>query len=289
MKKHMVVLFLILLSSCRNSEREHITLLLEQWQDKEILFPTNSVYTVYGRDTIDFAIHNNWKILTYVDSVGCTSCKLQLTAWKELMNEFDSLYPDSVQFIFFFHPRDEKEVYKTMIIDKFNYPVCIDKEDSLNKLNNFPSDIAFQTFFLDKDDRVKVIGNPIHNFKIRELYLKIIKKEPIVRFDDVEKFITEISVDSSSLFLGAFNWEHEQKAMFTLRNVGNNPLVIDAVSTSCGCAKVKFDRKPIAPGGSAYIDVIYRAEHSGYFDKSITVHCNVKSSPIMLRITGNAE
>ena len=37
------------------------------------------------------------------------------------------------------------------------------------------------------------------------------------------------------------------------------------------------------------LNVIYKAEHPEYFDKTITVYCNVETSPIVLRITGNAE
>ena len=41
-------------------------------------------------------------------------------------------------------------------------PVCIDIDDQLNKLNKFPADITFQTFLLDKDNKVAVLGNPVH-------------------------------------------------------------------------------------------------------------------------------
>ena len=32
--------------------------------------------------------------------------------------------------------------------------------------------MMFQTFLLDKDNKVVVIGNPIHNLKVRDLYLQ---------------------------------------------------------------------------------------------------------------------
>ena len=32
----------------------------------------------------------DYKVVTYIDSVGCTSCKLQLPRWKLFMQEVDS-------------------------------------------------------------------------------------------------------------------------------------------------------------------------------------------------------
>jgi hypothetical protein len=43
--------------------------------------------------------------------------------------------------------------------DKFTYPVCFDEQDELNRLNRFPSDMTFQTFLLDKENKVVAIGN----------------------------------------------------------------------------------------------------------------------------------
>ena len=53
--------------------------------------------------------------------------------------------------------------------------MCVDVDNRFNKLNNFPADMTFQTFLLDKNNKVVAIGNPIHNLKVRELYLKIIQ------------------------------------------------------------------------------------------------------------------
>lgn len=64
--------------------------------------------------------------------------------------------------------------------DNFDKPICMDQSDRLNELNHFPADGRFQTFLLDKDNKVVVIGNPIHNPNIRELYLKeITGKQPV--------------------------------------------------------------------------------------------------------------
>ena len=202
------------------------------------------------------------------------------------MNTIDSLRPDSVQFLFFFFPKRGAEIYQSLLADRFKYPVCIDEEDSFNKLYSFPS---FQTFLLDKDNKVKAIGNPVHNPKIKELYMKILMGEETTGTNEGINLMTEVSIDSTSLYLGNFDWEKEQKVVFTLKNTGDNTLVIDAVSTSCGCTKVEYDKEPVRPGGSVDLHVSYKAEHPEHFNKTITVYCNTKASPLLLKIMGNAE
>lgn len=54
-------------------------------------------FTRYGRDTIQAGIINSkYSIITYVDSVGCTSCKLALNRWLKFMAELDTITKSSV-------------------------------------------------------------------------------------------------------------------------------------------------------------------------------------------------
>ena len=111
MKYYFIFLLLSFLTGCKESEKEKIARLVKEWDGKEISFPPHSVFTIQGKDTIDFSFADaEYKIVTYVDSVGCTSCKLQLPRWKEFMHEVDSLVQGKVPFVFYFHPKDVKEV-----------------------------------------------------------------------------------------------------------------------------------------------------------------------------------
>ena len=164
---------LLLFSSCQNSPQEHITQLVEEWQGKEVRFPENPVFTRQLSDTVDYRIpETEYKVLVYVDSIGCTSCKLQLPQWKEFIAYVDSVSGGKIPFLFFFQSKDNKELRYILKRDNFRLPVCVDSQNEFGKLNRFPSEQMFQTFLLDKDNRVKVIGNPIHNLSVKELYLK---------------------------------------------------------------------------------------------------------------------
>ena len=66
--------------------------------------------SVQAKDTVDFPINNaDYKIVAYVDSVGCMSCKLQLPRWKDFISEIDSLTGHFIPFVFYFHPKDIKD------------------------------------------------------------------------------------------------------------------------------------------------------------------------------------
>lgn len=285
-----IMVLLILFSSCQNKTKNHVIQLVREWEGKEIQFPPNSVFTIQGKDTIKHSGDNcDYKIVTYIDSIGCTSCKLQLQNWKDFILKMDSLNHDKVSFLFYFYPKDKSELRFIFQRDSFEYPICLDENDSFNKLNHFPSDMTFQTFLLNRNNKVLAIGNPIHNPKIRELYVKIIRGESIAIENESKDIKTEVATDKVSILLGVFDWQKEQKAIFTLKNIGDNPLVIQYVATSCGCTTVAYSKEPALPGKEIDLEVVYKAEHPEHFDKTITVYCNAETSPLVLKISGDAK
>lgn len=279
---------LVVFCSCQNTRKDEITMLIKEWEGKEIVFPSNLEFTIQGRSKVKPLDENtDYKIVTYVDSMGCTSCKLRLLLWKKLIFEVDSLSNFSVSFYFFFHPKKRSELYSILRRDDFIYPVCIDEKDTFNKLNHIPGNDQFQTFLLDRNNKVVAIGNPTNNLKVKELYVKIIKG---LALENKEKDIrTKVNVDESTVSLGNLDWQKEQKVTFSLKNVGNELLVIEGVDTSCGCTTVEYKKEPIRSGENLDLHVMYKADHPEHFNKTITVYCNAESSPIKLTISGTAK
>lgn len=169
---------LLFLTSCGDNKKQEITRLVTEWQGKEIVIPEGSIFTIQGKDTVDVDMNAKHKILIYVDSTGCTSCRLQLQRWKAFIAEVDSVCDQSVQFLFYLTPKNVKEAYYITRRDDFTYPMCIDSRNEINARNHFPVEDMFHTFLLDAENKVQVIGNPIHNSAVRNLYLSsIMKKE----------------------------------------------------------------------------------------------------------------
>lgn len=149
--------------------------------------------------------------------------------------------------------------------------------------------MIFQTFLLDENNKVLAIGSPIHNPKIRELYLNIIQGAKVTVDGKENAVQTEVSLDKTTMHFGCFDWKEEQNDTFILKNVGNHLLIIQDVTTSCGCTQATYSKEPVLPGDSVSLHVTYKTDHPEHFDKTITVYCNAKPSPVILRITGDAE
>lgn len=281
------ITFLLMLVACQDKQREDITSLLREWNGKTVQFPEKMFFTIRGNDTVDYSIEGKYKILSYVDSTGCTSCKLGLKEWSKYIAQIDSITDGSVKFLFFFFPKDGTEIYQILRIDKFETPICIDNEDALNKLNRFPQDERFQTLLLNESNQVLAMGNPIHNPKVKDLYLKIIQGKDT----DMEpaKPMTTVSINQNSADMGTFDWQQEQTATFTLSNTGDKLLAIEMIDTSCGCITVDYKQEPVHPGGSVTLHVSYKAEQPEYFSKTVTVYCNAEGAPIRLTVSGNAK
>ena len=276
-----------MLASCQESREKAMLRLVNEWNGKEIKFPARSVFTIQGKDTVDWEFSNaDYKVVTYIDSVGCTSCKLQLPQWKKLVAEVDSLTNGRVPFLFYFHPKDRKELRYLTRRDDFTYPVCFDERDELNRLNQFPTDMTFQTFLLDKDNKVVAMGNPVHNPKVKELYLGLITGS---RSSKSSGQTTQVSVNQTELDFGNFPKEEKQERSFVLTNTGKGLLVIQDIVTSCGCTKVEYSKEPVRPGETLEVKVIYEAEKAGYFRKIVTVYSNAEDSPLRLTVKGTAH
>ncbi len=282
-----LLLVLAIFSSCKESEKANIARLVKEWKGKEILFPAHSVFTIQGKDTVDFSFSGaNYKIVTYIDSIGCTSCKLQLPRWKKFMQEVDSVVKEYVPFAFYFHPKDMKELRYITRRDRFTYPVSFDEMDDFNKLNHFPSEMTFQTFLLDKDNKVVAIGNPVHNPKVKELYLELLAGDKSTK---TEAPMTEVAMDAESIDFGSFPKAEKQERKLTLTNTGKHVLVIYDVITSCGCTEVGYSKEGIRPGEKTELTVVYDAEKAERFSKTVTVYCNANNSPLRLKITGETK
>ena len=286
--KHIVwIMCLWLLASCSESREEAILRLVNEWKDKSVIIPVRSVFTVQGKDVVDFNYRDaEYKILVYTDSIGCTSCKLQLPKWKRMIAEVDSLTGGSVPFLFYFHAKDPKELRFYLRRDNFTYPVCFEEDDYINRLNRFPSDMTFQTMLLNKENKVVAIGSPVLNPKIKDLYLEIITGKKKVGTD---KSLTTVSMDQTEKDFGNIPLNEKREHVFKLVNTGNKPLVIYDVVTSCGCTKAEYGKEPVRPGETLELKVIYNAEDKGRFRKNLTVYCNAEDSPLKLTVVGVVE
>ena len=130
MKYLNLIILLLFLLACQDKKKDEIKHLVSEWQGKEIRFPKDMVFARFATDTVDFTLPKSpHKVLVFVDSIGCTSCKLQLHRWKELIQYTDSITQGTVPFLFFFQSDDKKEIRYLLKKDNFDKPICMDQSD----------------------------------------------------------------------------------------------------------------------------------------------------------------
>ena len=210
-----VLFFLLTLNSCQKVKEKEVVRLMKEWNRKEVLFPDDLLFTVLEKDTLKEIPKSDYTIITYVDSIGCTSCKLKLQNWLLLERKLRSITNKRVSCLFVIHPKSKKEVNYILQENHFDCPVCIDDSDIFNKLNKFPANIMYQTFLLDAGNKVVAIGNPIHNDRIKKLYLDIISGNKMT--SKKGSMQTEITVSETLFDFGKILFTESQKCLFTLQ------------------------------------------------------------------------
>lgn len=76
--------------------------------------------------------------------------------------------------------------------------------------------------------------------------------------------------------------------VFVFENRGTGPLVISSAGTSCGCTVPRYSKKPVPPGETGTLEVIFDSSgRDGLQTKTITVASNATKPVILLTIKGN--
>lgn len=266
--------------ACTPSKKS-VDVMVNQWLGKEIILPEKPIFTRLMKDTIAFNISQaTMKIVTYADTADCMGCKLQLNKWKEFMSTVSSfIRNDTISFLFFIYPKDMEEIEYLLQSENFSYPICIDIDDQLNKLNGFSSDICL---LLDKKNHVIATGNPILNSDIKKLYLEKITGQKIS-----SNFpMTTAEIDYTQIDLGTLEKSTVKEIPVKIQNTGNAPLVIFDIDTSCGCITASFDKRPIKPGEETDIKLKLVPTEIGFIQKSVRIRANIDKA-ITINLQGN--
>jgi hypothetical protein len=110
-------------------------------------------------------------------------------------------------------------------------------------------------------------------------------------FDQVDEAaqdaMPEVQFEKKTHDFGEFEEGIQATTSFKFKNTGNAPLVLNAVTPSCGCTSPDWPKEPIAPGEEGEIKVVYNSKgRPGHFTKSITVKHNGEGGTVFLTIKG---
>ena len=94
------------------------------------------------------------------------------------------------------------------------------------------------------------------------------------------EFVTE------TIDYGKIEKDSDGARVFTFKNIGNAPLIIDKIKASCGCTVPTKPEGPIMPGETGDIKVKYATNRVGGFSKTITITSNATEARKVIRIKG---
>lgn len=273
------VVCLLSLLSCTTGNK-HLSESPEFWLGREIMFPADMPFQVQG-SAVDYDVDDcDYKILCYVDSIGCSVCSMNMPGWELFLSQVVSNPDISVKFIMAVNTDNEAEIIRKARQYRFNYPIVIDKRNAIDSLNHFPSDIRSQTFLLDEYNRVIVVGNPLFDPEIMKEYNRLLSNAKCRENQRV------IAVKPEHIAMGIFQAGEEKKTRFRLRNTSREPISIDEISTSCSCTSAWADQYSIQAGLFLDVYVSCRPESGvGYFQQFVYLTFNNKEV-VTLSISG---
>ena len=175
----MIGLGVLLFCACHGNKRPQTENVLSQFMGREIQFNGLIPFNLPEGVTLSSLLENYSNIIVfYVDSSSCEDCGMyNALNFKRYELDLKQKQRDDIQFIYIFNTQDIGALQKRLHDFGFNRHYFVDFENTFLSNNQIPRDKRFHTFLL-KDNKVRIVGNPLLNKKVKNLYDKVLKTDP---------------------------------------------------------------------------------------------------------------
>jgi hypothetical protein len=95
-----------------------------------------------------------------------------------------------------------------------------------------------------------------------------------------------LNVTNRDVDLGIIKYDSAYKIDYIITNIGTKELIIDTITSSCGCSVPKINKKVIWSSDTTLASVQFKPVDSGKFSKSIVMKSNVDSVYTVLKFRG---
>lgn len=280
----LLTLTVLCFCQCSNKDENGLSSFIEQWQGNKIILPEIMTDIMTG-DTIDID-SSEFTIFTYIDSVGCTGCKMKLPLWSEFMNSLDTITNAEVNHLVVIHSPDKRNTVLELKKYSYGYPIYLDKSNQIDKTNEFPDDELYRTFLLDKEKRVILVGNPIYNNNLANLYKSVISGEKT--FSEDSKSL--IKVDNNQLKFGVIGPGDTVCRSLKIKNMGQDTVFIRGIIPSCDCLTIDKHSQYILPQKEIELPLKFRADSVyGSFYRTIHIYYTNFNLPSIIHISGEVS
>lgn len=162
----------IFTTSCKDAARNQAQDAVSNYVGKIIVLPDGLQYRNIT-DTICPPPREGLKLVVYING-ECGACAQQLTDWSRFVTEFTK--EGDIEVLFYIKAMDSYAIVPHLRRIDFKYPFFIDPKDDLLYLNHISQKTPLlHTFLLDRDNRMVLVGPPLNNPKLMELYKREIR------------------------------------------------------------------------------------------------------------------
>jgi hypothetical protein len=95
-----------------------------------------------------------------------------------------------------------------------------------------------------------------------------------------------ISVSESIYDFGIIDRNKPVSREIMVTNLGDKPLVLNNVTTSCACTVAGWTKTPIAPGGKGFVKATFDAKMMGRFYKYLSIYSNATNPLVRVGLKG---
>jgi hypothetical protein len=135
-------------------------------------------FTIDGITPIDTIPSTSYTIVRYIDSHGCTPCKLHLHQYDDVLSQLTSIANTQVGLVCIVNTTNIERLSTNLRYNnRSKRLLLIDEQDSINKANQFPSNNALRTFLIDSSHKVLAIGDPAVNPKVLQYYSQVLSSK----------------------------------------------------------------------------------------------------------------
>lgn len=169
----------ILLLACMGCTRG-LTHQMQDFMGQKISFDaklahTPDIFDAQSRIKSDSVI----KFVILYDSMECSSCRVNRLEHYNDISDLTDRYGIRVSPIIIFSPATAQmsELQKGLRLQKLSFPIYIDSDHTFERINPcIPVDRRLHAFLLNRDNEVVLIGDPINNPALWDLYVKTINE-----------------------------------------------------------------------------------------------------------------
>jgi hypothetical protein len=146
----------------------------ERFIAKEIIVPNDMRQIVGNRDSVVLNTNSGIaRFVVYTASLSCSSCRLKMMSDYAVIIDHRKEVDDLFVPLFVFSPRvgQSTEIRNTLLLYRFDYPILLDEKGLFPAANpHIPADNRLHTFLIDRNGKVVLVGNPVNNPPLWELY-----------------------------------------------------------------------------------------------------------------------